>query len=950
MAKASKGSLTRSSLPNMISGVSQQPPSLRLPSNCEESVNAFPSVVSGLNKRPPTEHLLKLPSDLDENSIAYIIDRNTTYRYVVFIGVNTLRVFDLNTGTEQTVSLPQGAAYLTQSANPRVDYRFCTIGDTTFIANRKVTVTADDFGEQGNYAFSYTTVPTFTSLPGGPTVGQYVLVSDTNTFYKYDNTPATDDEFGWHYDGDATSHSGYTLTSELPAEVVVATKYAVAYNKITSYVNGTCIRYGVHGECAAYQQIPVFTTFYKKYTGQQTMIGHPASVGWVAQDKKDLPRTAVPNRLFPNTMGTIYVTQAIANTNYSVYVNGVLLANYLTPDGTSAATSCPGTDVIANNVLSAMTASGLWAGLGWTAVKVGSTISISGMNGTDLLQVQTSQGDKIMKCYQTDIDSFSNLPPNEVVGRIVRVKGDVKTSGDDYYVVYNSKNIWEETWGWNAGTRPAGTTMPHALVKEADGTWTFKEWVWDARAAGDSDSNPQPSFVGSQIMDLFLYSNRFAFLADENAIFSEANSFENFYRTTLATLVDSDRLDLAVLNKGVDILYHGISYNDDLLLMSDRNQYRLRYSNFLGPKNVEVKFSTSFNVSTDIHPISMGGSVYFVDDKSTYSHQRVWEYYPQVNQTGDDADNTSDSIPNYLLSGATFFDGSPRLKMVVSNSIQDPTALYTYKYYWGANNQKIQTSWQRWEFPDVQRVVWAGFAFNYLYCVMHRSDGYYFERITLEESIDTKNEVTRYMVDRTVGKSGLTLSYSGLDDTTTITLPYALGSTSVPEVVSCTDIAATDPWQDRRHTVTKLDSTHIKVDGDITGTTVVRAGIQYTHMHRFSKPYIRQQKGNGEVVILDQYRLQMRYLTLYSENAAYYTVTIAYPGRPNRVIEVDHFIADDESITIGGTSTRSKTDRIAIQGNNEDLTVEIANDTPFNAQFTSAEWSFVFNLRAKNSM
>jgi hypothetical protein len=67
-------------------------------------------------------------------------------------------------------------------------------------------------------------------------------------------------------------------------------------------------------------------------------------------------------------------------------------------------------------------------------------------------------------------------------------------------------------------------------------------------------------------------------------------------------------------------------------------------------------------------------------------------------------------------------------------------------------------------------------------------------------------------------------------------------------------------------------------------------------------------------------------------------------------VEYDHFIADDESVQVGGVSFRSRKNRIAIQGNNEDLTLELRNDTPFNAQFTAAEWQFVYNTRAKNRM
>ena len=49
-------SLISTNIPNLINGVSQQPPTLRLASQAEEQINGLSDVVSGLSKRPPTEY------------------------------------------------------------------------------------------------------------------------------------------------------------------------------------------------------------------------------------------------------------------------------------------------------------------------------------------------------------------------------------------------------------------------------------------------------------------------------------------------------------------------------------------------------------------------------------------------------------------------------------------------------------------------------------------------------------------------------------------------------------------------------------------------------------------------------------------------------------------------------------------------------------------------------
>ena len=52
--------LVSKSIPNLINGVSQQPPALRLESQGEVQENGFSDVVDGLKKRPPTQFLKKL--------------------------------------------------------------------------------------------------------------------------------------------------------------------------------------------------------------------------------------------------------------------------------------------------------------------------------------------------------------------------------------------------------------------------------------------------------------------------------------------------------------------------------------------------------------------------------------------------------------------------------------------------------------------------------------------------------------------------------------------------------------------------------------------------------------------------------------------------------------------------------------------------------------------------
>ena len=129
--------LVHKSIPNLISGVSQQPDSLRLPTQAEEQINMHSSVVEGLKDRPPTEYINTLiPSAVTDDVFVHFIDRDLTKKFVLIVGNGWLRVFDL-TGAEKTVTFPNGTAYISVP-NPRTTLRAITVSDYTFIVNTSV--------------------------------------------------------------------------------------------------------------------------------------------------------------------------------------------------------------------------------------------------------------------------------------------------------------------------------------------------------------------------------------------------------------------------------------------------------------------------------------------------------------------------------------------------------------------------------------------------------------------------------------------------------------------------------------------------------------------------------------------------------------------------------------------------------------------------------------------
>ena len=136
---------------NLINGVSQQPPSLRLASQCETQENGLVTIAEGLKKRPPLEFIAKLSNKTDTDANVHFINRDENERFVVTITSDQfstdfssdfsgaeMEVWDLD-GVSKSVSGATGdvLTYFTTS-NARDNLKLFTVADFTFLLNKTV--------------------------------------------------------------------------------------------------------------------------------------------------------------------------------------------------------------------------------------------------------------------------------------------------------------------------------------------------------------------------------------------------------------------------------------------------------------------------------------------------------------------------------------------------------------------------------------------------------------------------------------------------------------------------------------------------------------------------------------------------------------------------------------------------------------------------------------------
>jgi len=134
--------LVSTSIPNLINGISQQPPSVRLVTQSEAQENGLSSVSEGLKKRPPTEHKdffitgLSAQKEADMANAFFHPIRNSdnSLHFLMIEKDGTMTITD-STGTVKSIT-NNGASYLSGLTNPRQQLTATTVADYTFLVNK----------------------------------------------------------------------------------------------------------------------------------------------------------------------------------------------------------------------------------------------------------------------------------------------------------------------------------------------------------------------------------------------------------------------------------------------------------------------------------------------------------------------------------------------------------------------------------------------------------------------------------------------------------------------------------------------------------------------------------------------------------------------------------------------------------------------------------------------
>lgn len=807
-------SLVNQAIPNLINGISQQPPEIRLPSQAQVQENFDATPTDGLKKRPGTRMVAEIGNfTADATYYVHPIKRDESEEYILVIEDGDLRVFDVQTGAEQTVTFPNGKSYL-NAAVPDQTMKAVTVADFTFILNTEQVV-----GTQSNI-------------------------------------------------------------------------------------------------------IP----------------------------------TRVPD-------GLIWVRQADFQARYAVKVNGTIVGQYQT-DGNNERRDV-GTENIKESLLNAPAYTKTQPDLTFFQIKteLGTTDwSFSDQDAIiyirndldqdfDLETIDDNSGNSLIAIKDT-VQNFTDLPKNAFKNFRIKVEGDFQRNEDDYYVRFDtssSTNNWEGVWVETIKTgekfKLAPATMPHVLVRQADGTFEFRQATWENRKVGSLETNPFPSFVGQTINELFFHRNRLGFLSGENIIFSASGRFFEFFRETVTQVLDTDPIDVAVTGTKVSKLLHAVPFDSTVLFFSKESQFQLGQVETLTPETIRVNETTTFESDRVIPPVKVGRFAYFVNRQTTGS--QVYEYFVDSVTETEDATQITSPVPSFIPPQIRFMTASPNENVLVLGLKNK--RLYIYRYFWQQNN-KLQSSWYRFTLPHAQDILGGVFIRDKLHLLVRSSD-------TLQPvSLETLD----FSLKQTTGEFDFPIALDSMIDETqasTVDVDSNAGTTTIStfgtQVVPADIqddyvlVAGTGPngpgfvpGEVVPHT--RINNRSIQVNGALNSFYL---GYKYRSVYEFSPFYVRDPNSGDVPVTLGSGRLQLRMLYLSYGPSIEYQVKVEARSRDPYIYNFYAYELGVDDLSV--VSPKEGRYRVRIGSNNLDTTIKLLNHSHLPCQFTSAEWEGDFTIKSK---
>tara|TARA_R100001224_G_scaffold36396_1_gene20664 strand:+ start:1346 stop:3766 length:2421 start_codon:yes stop_codon:yes gene_type:complete len=700
-------------------------------------------------------------------------------------------------------------------------------------------------------------------------------------------------------------------------------------------------------------------TAYLDITGEPSSAFRVASIAdftFIVNREKTVAMDTVNKSYNWGTKSMVFIKSADFSTTYRVKLNGTEKS---VTTGNSSGTA-PDTVTIANDLATQLNTIS-----GFTVTNTDYIIRITKDDGGDYtLESSDTKTADATSAIKGTVDSITDLPTIAEHNFTVRIQGSATTAFDDYFVKFEATagsgfgpGVWRETVAPNIDFQLDKSTMPHTLIRNANGTFTFSQFNYSGRIAGDLTTAPNPTFVGSKIKNINLFRNRLVFLADENVILSASDAFDRFFPETVQTALDSDPIDISSGGTSVNFLNSSLAFANTLLLFSLHGQFRLdtgatAIGTSLTPKTATITAITTFDIVDTVDPIGVGRTVYFGIPKGDFNGLREY-FLPDASGPIPLSEEVTSSVPRFVPDNLISMSPSVSEEVITMISKDEPRRIYLYKFFFD-DDQKLQSSWSYWEVAANKTLLGGNVLDSDLYTCVQYSDGVYLEKTQLRpETVDSGTEF-EILLDRKTTEAACSTSLinsGALGVQTVITLPYPMAGTGTMAVVgrfdSSNTIAHGQVIKATAETLTGGASGNgtMTVPGDLSSAKFF-VGEIYNMTYQFSTPYLKETPPGGGLAVLAGPRLQLRTWSIIFDETSNFSVKITPGQRDELTYPFNGYKIGSGQFPIGTPSLATSKFRVPVMSQNIEAKIVLFSDSPLPCRVQSAEWEGWYQERA----
>jgi len=600
---------------------------------------------------------------------------------------------------------------------------------------------------------------------------------------------------------------------------------------------------------------------------------------------------------------------------------------------------------------------------------------------------------------------ISRLPAMNKHGYVAQISNTADLDTDDYYVKFVADNGVSGAGSYEETVRPhnfAGTsaademkagfdpaTMPHALINNRNGTFTFakldlafgtaqgNENYWKDRQVGDNESNPFPTILGGQITEMFFHRNRLGLIANEQIVMSQPGQYFNLFIVSAIAASDDNAIDITVSDTKPAFINHTLPINKGVMMFSDNGQFLLfTESDIFSPKTVRLKKIASYECDASIQPVDLGTSVLFTSNVSAYA--RAFEATVVDDDTPPKIIEQTRVVPEFLPKDITKSTNSAAIGITTYGKKGDST-VYHYKYY-DSGNTREQSAWYSWTLTGtMQHMLYTGGSF---FTVTLHDSSY---KLCRHEYVADADATRAYVLGGTSSDVGSALktarqfeahldnmtiatNVAGSAQTTTapektvLRIPYVPANTTNLFIVGLSgndsdgnSIVGTVRQADAVGSVTISGVVHGTVtlnNINLHSAAKIAVGYRYTSTIELPTYYINL--GNNAYDTDGDLRISGINFEMGVGGPMEFHLTSPFTyidSSGNTTKDVDDYVQFESGILSNSSvfdkppADLAKSVRVPVQRKNEKYTLQIKIPDPFSTALISASWDGIYNPR-----